>query len=196
MPCHNQIRDFIREDKRLIMNNLHPRCHFVELIALHTEDIETRRSNSYCVGRGSQQRGEVPDHQKRATIWGYRAAQAPRQKEICMGYYTGNNRRRGGTIESSAHAVNLVTAEPRRNFQVKARLPRLHPHFEHYSTSRQKEPPSSAFHPYIYRWLRSLFILLLDFIFRVYIRLWHCSWWKLVYGPPGFQSSPWRDRRW
>ena len=131
MPCHNQIRDFIREDKRLIMNNLHPRWHFVELIALHTEDIETRRSNSYCVGRGSQQRGEVPDHQKRATIWGYRAAQAPRQKEICMGYYTGNNRRRGGTIESSAHAVNLVTAEPRRNFQVKARLPRLHPHFEH-----------------------------------------------------------------
>ena len=75
--------------------------------------------------------------------------------------------------KSAALAGASATSKHRRTVQLKARLPRLHPHSEHQQTDRHKEPPSSAFCLHCSLWIQILLLRLLGFNFWVNIRLWH-----------------------
>ena len=71
-------------------------------------------------------------------LWGQRAAQAPRRKEICLDLNTWNNRRSGEKRRNVVHVVAPVTAKTRRTVQIISRLPRLHPQFIKMQRRRQR----------------------------------------------------------
>ena len=150
----------------------------------------------------------LPDHQQRATIQHLhdlpqqlpcpikepevvrtRDSQPPQRKEILLDLNTWNNSRSGE--KRSALAGASATAKHRRTVQLKARLPRLQPHFELQPTDRHKEPPCSAFRPHSSPWLQILLLLLLDIHFRVDIQiLAPTADESLLFAPLGYYPQP------
>ena len=93
--------------------------------------------------------------------------------------------------KSAALSGASATAKHRRTVQLKARLPRLQPHFELQPTDRHKELPCSAFRPHSSPWLQILLLLLLDIHFRVDIQiLAPTADESLLLAPLGYYPQP------